>query len=246
MESLHLAIKDTKPARPLFRAFQGRFVAQMPALLADNRTPLTFADLIYRSCVVWGDEARAKVDKASPPEEIEAIVDIARNMGNNFYTGTAVLNKDNEYRVVDKHPDLLQVTPKTRLVGGAIPLDNMQWANAADAPGFTLEEAQKAGLQERLSAYRILRHPVWAKTVPVNLLQGYVDLFFNKYDLSKGMAVYLPQPRLKPTLRALCLSSGGSWRALFDGSKIFGTDLARYLIGLDKNIIFETVLGDYT
>lgn len=217
---------DDASTKPAFQVFEGpNYVDTMPALQADDRVALTISGLMKR---------RMDVLQSKNPQLIER----AWNFYYDSVTGLAY--KGNEVRVDDTSAILAGVTPRSKLVRGALPLTNEQWNNLADKPGFTSEEAQAAGLSEWLPQDEVIKHPAW-KAVAGKVLQACAEVVFNKYNLTTGMAVYLPQSQKEPMLRPLALDYGDD-----DGSNLYGRDLDDYrarLVGVRKDIGLEEAVA---
>ncbi len=186
MENLDL--NDTIEPYKNFRSDNAKnYLAQMPLVIADNRVPLSVANLMERrphagkSVSTWKD--------------------------NYFDTGDGIAYNagGSKFKIVLDSQDLRKVNLKTEQKNGALVLEDGIYEQL-QGQEFTKEDI-KSLLERDLSADEVKAHPVW-KALARNdaLLTEYTDKMFaemkTRFTYDKAMGLYLASGEKVPTLRA--------------------------------------------
>ena len=102
---------------------------------------------------------------------------------------------------------------------------------------FTRLDLEKAGVDKPLTQTQASIHPVW-KTVGGSVLERYVPVEFQRYDLIGAMGVYLAPELAVPTQRPLVLAGGNGWSDLIAGRNL---NFSARLVGVRKGALEERV-----
>lgn len=213
MENLEL--NDTIEPYKNFRSDDAQtYLAQMPLLIADNRVPLSVANLIERrlnagrSAPVWKD--------------------------NYFDTGDGIAYDagGKKFKIVLDSQDLRKVTPESKLKSGALILADGVYETLN---GQEFAKSDLDGLLEKdLTADAVKSHPVWKALARDDaLLNEYTDKMFaemkQRFQYNDAMCLYRASGEKVPTLRVACVGGleGRSrflgWYGLdVDGRRVVG------------------------
>ncbi len=177
------------------------YLAQMPLVIADNRVPLSVANLMER---------RLRAGKSSATWK------------DNYFDadGIAYTAGGDKFKIVLDSQDLRKVTPKSKLTNtGALILGDGLYEQL-QGQEFTMRDL-KSLLERDLSADEAKAHPVWKALARDDaLLVEYTDKMFpemkQKFKYNDAMGLYLASGEKVPTLRAACVGRLG------DGSQLVG------------------------
>jgi len=212
------------------------YLAQMPLVIADNRVPLSVANLMER---------RLRAGKSASTWK-----------DNYFDTGDGIAYNagGSKFKIVLDSQDLRKVTPKTEPKNGALVLGDGVYEQL-QGQEFTKEDI-KSLLEQDLKANEIKAHPVWKALARDDaLLTEYTDKMFaemkTRFTYDTAMGLYLASGEKVPTLRAACVdwlecgSQFGGWGRLGgDYGRLVGV-APEALDALGKAIVrpsLETVL----
>ncbi len=186
-----MALQLNDPGSEKYEEFYGANINQMPLLTGEGRTPLSAVDLMSRYLEVLD------LHKNAPKELKPAYASLLRAWGDNFDLGDgAARHSDGRMKVEPDANYLRLLTPKTRLVNGAVDLSEGYEA-------LTGEEFGKAQVDKycgvSLSRSDAKSNPVWLALArgDKSLLSEFVDARFARakerfhYD-GKMMGVHAP------------------------------------------------------
>ena len=170
------------------KEFYGRITEQMPLLLAEGRTPMSYAQLMQR--------------KLTAPKNLRPSY-----IDNYFHTGDALLynhHPDGRFKVCLDSKELRGLTPQSTLTRKRALVLTTPYEDI-DAPEFRRDEVI---LGRPLKKQEAKAHPVLQVLArDQHLLNESVDFIFSeaktRFDYDENMGVYLADPQPVPTL--------GSW-----------------------------------
>ena len=203
-----MAIELNNPGA-LYKEFYGNISQQMPKLLAQGRTPMSFKDVMQR---------RLEVANSNYPDLIEAW------LGKYFDTGDAcVIDSNGNLKVVLDSKHLRELNSKTKLTNGAIVLSNVDYSKLGGEE-FSPVILNRYTMSSELTEKQVNNHPVWVSLARGDeaLLKAYSQMIFakakEKFNYDKNMGIYLLSSPEMPQLR--------SWYAnsLYYRSIAFGRD----------------------
>ena len=218
MENLEL--NDTIEPYKDFRSDDAQtYLAQMPLVIADNRIPLSVANLMERrlhagkSAVAWKD--------------------------NYFDTGDGIAYNagGSKFKIVLDSQDLRKVTPQTEPKNGALVLGDGIYEQL-QGQEFTRSDL-KSLLERDLSADEVKAHPVWKALARDDaLLTEYTDTMFaemkTRFTYDTAMGLYLASGEKVPTLRAAFVIGLVDW-SQFSGR--CNLDVNRRLVGVEPEAL---------
>jgi len=195
------------------------YLAQMPLVIADNRIPLSVANLMERrlhagkSAVAWKD--------------------------NYFDTGDGIAYNagGSKFKIVLDSQDLRKVTPQTEPKNGALVLGDGIYEQL-QGQEFTRSDL-KSLLERDLSADEVKAHPVWKALARDDaLLTEYTDTMFaemkTRFTYDTAMGLYLASGEKVPTLRAAFVIGLVDW-SQFSGR--CNLDVNRRLVGVEPEAL---------
>lgn len=183
-----LELNDTIEPYRDFRSDKAlTYLAQMPLVIADDRVPLSVANLMERrlhagkSSAIWKDNYFDAGD------------------------GIAYTAGGDKFKIVLDSQDLRKVTPKSELKNGALILGDGIYEQL-QGQEFTKKDL-KSLLERDLSADEVKAHPVWKALARDDaLLVEYTDRMFaemkDRFKYDTAMGLYLASGEKVPTLRA--------------------------------------------
>lgn len=172
-----------------------RNIDQMPALMAEGRTPLSVSGLMKR-----------RLEVRSLPVENEVR---SSWVDNYFDAGDAVVyHPDGRVKVVLDSQTLREINPQSQLRSGGLILPDGVYDTIKGAE-FKRSDLEKY-TGDSLSARQARKNPIWqALARDKNLLDEYVDFVFketkDRFSYDENMGIYLGSAIDVPTLRAWCV-----------------------------------------
>lgn len=225
-----------------FKEFYGPNNQQMPLLVADGRAPLSSAGLMKRRVEVLdmllsaasGIRYKRFSDLEKNPKTAPFYQLLVAWFDNYFDTGTGAPRHSNgSMKVAPDAPYLKLLTPKTKLVNGAVPLTNQDYAGLAGVEFSSAEVERYWG--NYLSRRAAREHPVWlALAGDKALLRAFADATFALakerlgYD---GKLMYVSPPPVPSEGAAGRLWCVGRLGDNFDYSRADGYDNLDYDLG---------------
>ncbi|MBU2639392.1 MAG: hypothetical protein KKG75_01655 [Nanoarchaeota archaeon] len=203
-----------------FKVFSGRYVDQMPLLLAEGRTPLSISDLMKK-----------RLEVLTSSEEIRKVW-----WDNAFSTRDAlVYTPDGQVKVVLDSQHLRELTHERGLINGALPLEDEIYYQLA-GPRFSREEIEKCVRGRTFD--EVNENPFWQVLArDSNMLFAYSKEIF-KHPRESPMGVYIKRPswipgsQNKPVLVSWSLQ-GLNYLSLLMGAQLLDFS-AGYIIGERK------------
>ena len=182
-----------------YKEFYGPNTQRMPELLAEGRIPLSTAGIMERrvnsSLADWRD--------------------------NYFDSADAIVyHPDGKFKIVRDSEVLKALTPQSRLVRGALALEDGAY-EALQGAEFGRKDKGLI-LSRDLTSVEAYAHPIWQALVGDQKLLGlYVDAMFpemkKRFDYDNNMGVYLADAQKVPTARALYVDGLGGGSRLSSG-----------------------------
>jgi len=164
--------------REAYKAFPQKGTApnveQMPKLIADDRVPMNFAQLMQRTLDVRNSDVDIK----------------SSYLDNYFDTGDAILyHPDGRVKIVLDSQTLREITPKSKLINSALVLTEDTY-NASQGEEF--KKGKLGKVNNGMSRVDVKAHPVWKVLARGQaLLNDYTDFIFGEYQgrFSKDIAL---------------------------------------------------------
>ncbi|MCH7851088.1 MAG: hypothetical protein IH845_05585 [Nanoarchaeota archaeon] len=195
-----------------FEIYNGRNIEQMPKLIADNRIPMSVAGLMQRRL-----ELRDSDDAS------------VRDFYMNNYFDTvdgALYMPDGNLVLVYDAKVLREMTPESKLVGGALNLEGFNTDDIEDRTYFNKQELEKMILGEDLTLRQARNHPVWFALArgDKNLQGAYAEMIFKDNDYCSAMGIYLDSSLNIFKMRALYVYGADGRSDAFGGGHIDNVD----------------------
>lgn len=175
-----------------FREFYGRNVDQMPLLIAEGRTPLSFAGVMERRLI-------AKSSKDAW-------------LNNYLFTGDGIVyGTDGSIVIAYDAKALKNLNSQSRLVNGALDLSGVD-LKSIEGTRFTKSQLSKMVLGQDLTEKQARTHPIWLALARGDreLAKDYSGMV-SESNGGRNMGVYLGSKQEVPTMRAWFAGRMLSW-----------------------------------
>ncbi len=203
----------------IYKAFPqegtARITEQMPLLRKEGRVPMSVYGLGKRRVEVF----------RSSNERLKA-----NWIDNYFYTGDGCArNTNNNIKVVYDAQELRDLTLQTKLLNGAIPLDDSHYGKL-EGPEFKVRDLERYTGRD-LTEEEVNNNPLWIALFREDksaLKEFSGAMFFEgkkRFGYDEMMGLYLPSVQKQPIMRLWCV------RGLFNRSNACGYDDLHYGIG---------------
>ncbi|MEK6871571.1 MAG: hypothetical protein AABX16_01575 [Nanoarchaeota archaeon] len=192
-----------------YKEFYGRDTEQMPKLIAENRIPLSVANIL-QARLTFGETL---------PDWINYYFD----------TGDAIVyHPKGNVKIILDSAHLREINPKSKISNGALVLENDIY-NSVDGVKFSRKELEKH-LRKLLSKKQAKENPIWQVLArDKNVLNEYVDFAFAKmkerFCYDENMGVYLDSPSDITKLRSWYVR-GFKYMSIAGGGGDLGSDFS--------------------
>ena len=176
-------------SRKKYEEFYGSPLDQMPRLIADNRIPMSSAQLMKKRLELRNyDYAKLKEDW----------------MDNYFDTGDGALYMpDGSLIVVYDFQALKNMTPRSKLIGRALDLKDLDLKDV-NGQTFTKAELEKLIIGKGLTLEQARTHPIWQALARGDnkLANDYAKMIFEDNGYDTAMSIFLDSPSKDQKMRA--------------------------------------------
>ena len=189
---------------------------EMPRLIADNRDPISPAQIMKRRLELRNSD----------------YAEVKENwMYSDFDTGDGALCvPDGSLVVAYDAQALREMTPESKLVGGALDLGDLDLKDV-DGTKFTKAQLERMVLGTGLTLEQAKSHPIWeALARDKTLASDYAEMVFKDHGHDIAMGVSLDQPSDNPKMKAWYVGGVGD-ESEADGNDDLNYDICR-LVGV--------------